>query len=638
MALPAIIRESIQEFPNAKKGEGEVGFWSYSTTRGYILPSWGTRMRERALREWYRHEYNWLGQSAITGLNKKVASTPWEITGKKNVRHFQDVLRQAHFGQGWGQFVKLVLLDYFRQDGGAYIEVIAPGKPTKAPTGKVTGIAHLDSLRCYPTGDPEYPVIYYSRKGTKHLLHHTRVLHLVDAPDGDESNPGYGMCALSRAISIVAQQVHMMRYIEGKLDDKPSPGFAIASGITKGQRDTALSTFIAEQGSDTRPEWGKTVWFFSLDPSQQIKLDYITFAQAPEGWSAKEYTDLHVNAWAAALGTDVQEIWQLSGGTLGSGAQSEILHAKSQGKTFGDVLTSLERGLNDVLPESLEMAFKRRDPYDEQERATTAGLWAGVALSVGDNMTPEEKRQMLANQVEPIKDAITDENGEIQRLPDVDVAPENEDTTVDDATPQTAATTDTQEAPVVRDDAKKEIADTRADFEREFNALLGEARDDSTNRRSYSIRLRDLLRRAGKAAYEDGLQAGGVSDGLDSTDSAVYARLLAQQSAFVSGFSETLFADGISDGAADGKAQLWANKSLEVFYYAGLASSDINGTYQFVGDDGLESCVTCRSLKNSKHRLRWWVNQKLRPRVDTANFVCKGFRCQHRLEKVTGAA
>ncbi|MGA0506735.1 hypothetical protein ACO2WS_26100, partial [Escherichia coli] len=68
-------------------------------------------------------------------------------------------LRQADFGRGWGSLISKVLLDYLRQDGGGFIEVIAPGNPLKAPTAPATGLAYLDSLRCLPTGDPEYPVV-----------------------------------------------------------------------------------------------------------------------------------------------------------------------------------------------------------------------------------------------------------------------------------------------------------------------------------------------------------------------------------------------------------------------------------------------------------------------------------------------
>lgn len=150
----AQIRNSVQNFPDAKNNQSGSFFWGEST-RSVILPSWGTRERERWLRLFYRHEYNWMGQSAFAGLGKKWAATKWEVRGKYRVTQYQNMLRNGEFGMGWDELMQRVGLDFLRQDGGAYIELIAPGKPDRAPSGRVVGLAHLDSLRCFPTGDPE---------------------------------------------------------------------------------------------------------------------------------------------------------------------------------------------------------------------------------------------------------------------------------------------------------------------------------------------------------------------------------------------------------------------------------------------------------------------------------------------------
>jgi hypothetical protein len=609
---PAIMRQSVQEFPNAKKGEGEVGFWSMTTTNGPLLYAWATRMRERQLRDFERNPYNWMGQSAVSGLVKKVAATPKEVSGKRNVNAFTDVLRYAHFGAGWDFLIGATVRDFTRQDGGAWWEIIAPGNPMRPPTGKVTGVALLDSLRVFPTGDPEYPAIYYSRKGKKHLMHRARVAHFVDMPDGDENNPGYGLCALSRAMAIVTQQFNMNRYVESKLDDRPAPGFVVASGITEGMKNTAFDAYRAHQGTDTRPEEGKIVWFFSLDPSQQIKLEHTTFAQAPEGYSYKEYTELHANAWALALGVDIQELWQLTGGSLGSGSQSQILHAKSQGKMYGNLLMQFERVINEfVLPDYLKFEFKRRDAQEEQERATTAQSWSGFVSSAAATLSIDEQRRLLADLVEPYRDVVTDAEGKVVRLNDTDDPVDNEQVIDDTDTAAKPAPTETQEAPAVRADAKA-IADTRADFEREFNSLLSEARGDETNRRSFSIRLRNVLRIYGEKAYSDGLVDAGGDAALSAADRITYVRMLAAQSAYVSSFSATLFTDGIGDGLAGRKADLWYTNSISPFYYAGIESADGSTLMQW--HLGIaEHCEDCPRLHGQVHTMKEWRLHNLYP-------------------------
>lgn len=651
MSNPAFaqqIRNSVQSFPNAKK-EGSAGtlYW-FATTRGVILPPWGTRERERYLRLFSRHEYNWMGQSAFAGLTKKWATTQWELSGKYRLTQYDNMLRNGEFGLGWGELVQRVGLDFLRQDGGAYLELIAPGRPDRAPTGRVVGLAHLDSLRCMPTGDPEYPVIYYNRLGKMHLLHRARVLHLVDAPDGDDANPGYGICALARAISIVQQQIHMMRYIETKLDEKPPPGFMVASNINEAQRNYAFGRYEAEQATDETPEWGRTIWFYSIDPTNPAKLEPVTFSQAPENWNYREYTELHVNAWALALGVDVQELWQLTGGNIGSGAQSQVLHAKSEGKTYGAFLTQLERAINDVLPETLTFTFKRRDPFEELERAQVAKIWGEFYRNVADTMAPEEGRRMLASQVEPYETAVTTAEGEIAIVEDTD--PQTEEQVAADVSPNpTRATTQPGRHPGVASPAPKNeanarnappvkaMADTLAAFKGVFIDLAQGVRSKAVERRRAGVVLRAHLARYGRKAYEDGLRAGGVEDALDAEDVAALNAFHAAQSVFVTNFLDTVVAGGYdSDAAIALHAELWANKSLEPLYQKGLASADRNGLYAWRLGAREDHCKTCRALNGQAHRLKAYVRRGLLPK--SGRLACGGWLCGCRLERTSGRA
>jgi hypothetical protein len=386
------------------------------------------------------------------------------------------------------------------------------------------------------------------------------------------------------------------------------------------------------------PTWGRIIHFESLDPSNPVGAETLSFAQQPEKFDYKTYTELHVNAWALALGVDVQELWQLTGGNIGSGQQSQVLHAKSQGKTFGDLLTKLERALNTyVLPDSLEFTFKRHDPYEAQERAETAQLWAGVAAAVQNNMTPEEKRVMLANMVEAIKDAITDENGEIVRLPDQDVKPPDEDQTVDDANPQQP---DEAGPEATQDDAKKavkSITATRLDFEADWGDLVEARRKGDVNSVRFDIVARAQLAKYIPRAFEDGLIEVGIEDAeMDSDDKAEALALVAKASGYVTDLNTAL--DNMGEAEAALKPGLWWNKSISPAYDAGRLSADKNGLYEFVGDDGEESCTTCQRLKGQVHRMRDWTRKQLRPGADTKSFACGGWRCKHRLVKTTGRA
>jgi hypothetical protein len=637
--LSKVRRYTVDDPPDANTG-ARADFWMVSQARGVILPAWGTRDRERWLRAYSRHEYNWLGQISYNAMIAKVAATPWEISGKRGVSHFQDVLREAQFGAGWTDFISAGLWDYFTQDIGFFMEVIGPGNPMRAMTGAAVGVRVLDPLRCVPTGDPEYPVRYYSQHDSEiHLMHYTRVRQMVSMPSSDSSHPGTGHSALSRAIAIVQRQISMNRFIEARLDDKPSPGI-IAMNIPKQQWEQLLAEYRKQQSADETPEWGRNLFVTSNNPDKDVNIEQVTFSQSPEGWSFPEYMNVDVNAWAGAMGMDAQEIWPLSSGSMGSGMQSEVLHQKSEAKGYGLVLTLIERNFNTILPDNLEFKFKRHDPHASLQEAQTAQAWAGFTASVGASATEDEKRVLLANKVEAFADAVTDANGTVTRLNDQTdpVADTRNDLTLDDQNAQQQGAGNDPDAQTV-DDQKardKAIQATRLDFEDGLEDLIADARAKDITRNAFSRRLRALIGTAARKAYIDGLNDGGVqTDSLDDDEQLRFVQMLGGQSGYVTDFARTLYDTGISDAQAAQKPAMWFNKTIEPFYDAGVLSADRNGMYEWVYGD-TEHCKDCLRLNGQVHRFKDWLAKGWQPA--SSRLFCKGFNCRCRLVKTTERA
>ena len=689
------IKQSIQELPDAKNGSGNLIMFG-RTQRGPLLPAWGSRDRERALRWLYRHDYNWMVQGAFSGIMNTIASTPWEIKGpddvtepaekhyrtmlkalgkepatdRPDVEYWQALLRNADFGRGWTSFIRKGV-DFLRQDSGWFIEIIAPGDPRKPPTGAVTGLAHLDALRCYPTGDPIYPVIYYDSKGGYHLLHTSRVIQMVDMPDGDEIRPGYGLCALSRAVSIASQGILMGRYIETKLDDKPAPGITVFSGMIETQMQTAVNRFRDDQSMDEQPPYGKQLTLFSIDPAMPIKVETTAFTQAPDKFDYKQYTELDIDALALAIGVDKQDLWQMTTGSMGSSGQSMMAAQKSRGKTIGVFRTELERVINDLLPDEYEFKWTAKDPQQEIEKAQNAQAWSTVATSLKGTLGPDEIRQLLASQVEAVKDAITDEEGNIRTVDDAGiqppqvlaVAPAPEATvTADDAKPNApvqggggAAESSGIDRPVRKgrgmdvdvgglgdvDTRQKAIQATRLDFEADFADLITARVADKLTGARFGILARAQLKKYGLQAMRDGLEDGGVrtfdENGipmpLEPDEQAAFESWLIEQSIYVTNLGRDL-RSGIIPNAED-RAGIWANKSLMAMYDEGRNSANENAMLEFVGDDGDNTCTTCARLKGQRHRSKDWKRRKMRPQIDTENFVCGGWQCKHTLQRTS---
>ncbi len=472
--LTQSLAHTVQTPPEVSK-EGMVNFWAMSGVRGSILPARGTRDRLFALRRWYFTDEQTNIRGAFSGIAKHGAALPWEITGddapsdlfrvagqelgyntETGVEYYQTVLRQSNFGAGWGQLMTQVWNDFLRYDTGAYIEVIGRGESYEPLTGAITGLAHLDPLRCIPTGDPHFPVVYYDRWGGLHVMHYTRVIMLQDMNDGDDLFPGWGDSALARAISIAVREMWMTRYIQAYLDDEPAPGLDLIGGIVKGEFERVEQAFKQQQNMDSKPVWGKRMRYYTADPAIMPKVESIDFQKAPASFDYRVYTDINIDILALAIGVDRQELMALASGSgvMGSEGQSIILHQKSKGKTIGFLITELERRFNDILPDGFTFTFKPRDTQEARETAENANLWGDFVQKAKEFLNPEQAQILLSSQVEAVHDAIVD----APRVNDVDIPVENTPVVATDDTAgaeQVSAETPPDMPPTETSDAKK---------------------------------------------------------------------------------------------------------------------------------------------------------------------------------------
>lgn len=664
------LQQTVQVPPSVTRDGVQSGF-SLPFIRTSWLPPRGTRARELALRELYFLDENTIVQGSFTGIAKTIASMGWEIKNisdddkedsmygdmartqgwrlKRNdaVSYFQEVFRQANFGQGWGTFIAQMYLDFSRYDAGGYIEVIASGDSFDAPYGVVTGLAHLDPIKCIPTGDPLYPAIYYDRWGGLHVMNHARVVRLVDMDDGDEYRPGYGNCALSRACAVVMSQLNQTRYINQRLDDKPPPGVTIIGGIMKADWETVTRNYTTQMNNDAKPVFGQRLFYHTPDPSLMPKMESMEFAQPPEKFDARVFLDIDFDKLSVAMNVDRQELVQLSGGgALGSAMQSKMLEQKSRGKGVGYFLAYVERKMNDVLPDGFEFEFKMRNTQESVEDADKASKWASVAKDLVETgvMTAAEARTMMASECESIQDAIND----APRANDLDtqvvgadntagampIAPQMASTTQPASTPQTAQPTPQAAF------QKKSYDLTESQFVNDVADLLRTASQGSNpylDRRAFGVTMRSFLKNYGLQAYKDGMAQGGVYvDMLDNEDNADYMSVFMSQQQYITGLADDVFVKkSIGMNNAYARATMWG-KSLQAFDDAGLESANGNAMYRWVLDPLKENCPDCLRLNNQVHRIHNWKKSGWMPR--SSKLKCWGARCGCKFERTTEMA
>jgi hypothetical protein len=719
-----------------------------------LISGWGTWMCDRDLRMFYYFLHNTLIQGTVDLICQTILSTPYEISGGRNVTYqWQDLFFEADFGEGYDDLVWKFLQDYYTLNRGGFMELVSYGDPSTPlqPGARILGINHLDAMRVVLTGNLDIPYQYYSEyTGKLHNLHRSRVIHLVHAPSPNTTYPHYGKSPLYNVLSQSNAQILLGRHQNEMLSDLPPPGLVIFNNVKPENVEQVVKTFEAERRSDGQQVFRAPLKIEGLKPNEQVSVTFVPLASVPQDFDYEKYMRVHVNLVALGFQVDPQDIWPLTGQNLGVGTQGKILASKATGKGYGYMLTRLERKWNTTMPRSAKWKYKAQNADQDQSQATTAKTWVDTANAATD-LSQQERRQLLANQVPQFADVLLDEQGNV-RLPDDD--PKEPGQEIVDANSDTIATDTTQLAPadnskpvepdaialpviqqpkqpasppaeqpktssqpsaqpadmklveamleaglITIDEAQRQlgvpvdskltgfymldgvpvpperISDlwqsrfgrgvvsfdsvlagdsqtttveyaaatkafkdydaTASEFEGEIAAILSDASAGSINKTSFSARMRSAINKYGRLAMLDGLNAGGVeTDELDADDKTTLATLLAAQSPYVSNVANEIFnSDGGFKGSPDFRASLWVAKTLEPFYYAGLQSADQNGMYKFVGTDGEESCITCTKLKNQVHRLKDWVRKELVPRVDTENFECGGWQCQHYLEK-----
>jgi hypothetical protein len=149
----------------------------------------------------------------------------------------------------------------------------------------------------------------------------------------------------------------------------------------------------------------------------------------------------------------------LSGQGIGTATQSQILAEKSKGRAFGRLIKGIERMINDIFPDDTEFKFKYRNEEEDLERAQTAQAWATVAQMVETSTTADERRILLTNQIEALKDATLDDKGNIIRLDDADPKTPGQLIVNGEFVPMAAPTNGEQPstAPVVSDNSAAEL-------------------------------------------------------------------------------------------------------------------------------------------------------------------------------------
>lgn len=414
------------------------GFFSFVTSQDSVtdfrVSDWWSPRRDVELREFVKLKGNDILQGAITSLVKKFVAMSWSVVGPKGfstapgtAAYFQRLLSEAEFGKGWSSLLTKTIQDYLQCDNGAFWELIGHGPPNGPLSFPgVLGIAHLDSARCTLTGDLEFPVIFRDAKDkSKHKLHHTRVVHFVDSESSETPLRGVGFCAVSRILKSSEIILKIGKYKSEKLSDMPESGVMLMNNIFQRHLEDARLEYDSRQRQRGNTIWRDVLTLFGVDPAKPATMQFVSFANLPEAFDELQSTNIYVNIVALALGIDPREIWPVSSGPLGTGTETLIQHQKARGKGIGEVISTLERGINwHVLSRNSSFNFDFVDDEEDLQRAniddkkvtTIMRMWRpATAAQINDPffklpVERDEIRRMLADNVSYFKPQFLEGN------------------------------------------------------------------------------------------------------------------------------------------------------------------------------------------------------------------------------------
>lgn len=299
-----------------------------------------------------------------------------------------------NFDGNYVQGLSRHLHDYLTTDNGAFVEVV---RASGGAGARVLGLMHLDSLRCWRTGDPNKPVVYWDMHGRYHLLDAEDVLMFVDMPSPRVEHRGVGMCAASRAFEAILKLTAIETYFREKVSGARNLAIHIVTGLNAQQLQDSLNDTADEQTRKGLVIYRGSTIVPMIKADATPGLVTIPLAEVPDGFDVTQERDAALLIYANAIGIALQELKPLSGQGLGTGTQSVILDEAAEGRGIAAWRRDWTHQISHrVLPKATTFYLAVNDIRDKKAEAEVEKLRAEtrkLRIEAGE-ISPAEARQI----------------------------------------------------------------------------------------------------------------------------------------------------------------------------------------------------------------------------------------------------
>lgn len=391
-----------------------------------LPPYWSPR-RDAVLAGSLEMESMWAAAVARTGT--KFAAHGYVITDSQDsarkVQASQELLKRADGGTGWVPFALKVVQDLLTTDNGVFIRIRRQGDDTqtirvkaaqvagaetqdfdeaavtRTPSGaKITGLYHLDSLRCMRTGNLLYPVRYMPISGVQQILRWDQVLIYADQPSPRAELFGLGRCATSRAYKTIAKLAAMEQLVYENLTGGGANKLALLQGINEKTLQDIIAAGQGEAKARGLLYYLGTI-LGAIPSDTPISLIEVRLKELLASFNPDEERKNAYLIYANAIGIPVQDIQPLSGQGLGTGTQTVILQEAAQGIGMAAFIKWWEQTVSDrVLPATTELQFTdENDMRDQKAKAEVQKTRAETRKTQIDSgeISPAMARQLAVD-------------------------------------------------------------------------------------------------------------------------------------------------------------------------------------------------------------------------------------------------
>jgi hypothetical protein len=419
--LATIVRKEVVEHYPADQMGGPFDHIFWIASQADEFPEWGQSYRNRdwMLRRFWPREP--IFASALGSVVERYAAFGWKVEGPPRTANMsRRMLNMCQDGKGLEALFKLMLLDSFTQDNGAFAGISRVNN--NDPTSPVVNLYHLDAAKCFRTGNPMTPVYYWDRLGKAHALNYWQVMVYDEMSCPIEEYRGQNYCVLTRCLRAAQILRDIAVYKSEKLSGRYHRAIHLVSGVQTKTIQDAMDgqKQIADGMGLTR--YLQPLIVASLDPTSRVTHEQIDLASLPDGFDEETTMRWYINQLALAFGSDYQDFAPLPGNNIGSSGQSEVMHLKSRGKGAASFMRTFEIMFNmhGIMPDTVTFSFGEQDVAENMDRAKvqmiraqgramrvasgeiTAAVAAQEAVDVGD--MPEAYLKMMG---------LRDETGDV---------------------------------------------------------------------------------------------------------------------------------------------------------------------------------------------------------------------------------